>query len=210
MCFEIKYSFQVSWNCLILDEAQTVKNAKSKTAQAIQALSCRWRLALSGTPIENHLGDLWGLFRTINPGLLGSWERFKRLYGFPISVHKNEEVRQRLERKIKPYILRRLKRDYLDELPEKTEVDLEVILSKEEMDIYEALRLEAMESQQNADENEELNEGQKKLAILGALTRLRQAACHPQLVMPSWQKVLLRWSFYSIFVTSFGKMVIVH
>ncbi|SMF49833.1 DEAD/DEAH box helicase [Pseudobacteriovorax antillogorgiicola] len=181
---DVEYLKEVDWNCLILDEAQSIKNAKSKTAKAVQSLSSQWTLALSGTPIENHLGDLWSLFRTINPGLLGSWERFKRSYGFPISRDNSEEARARLEKRIKPFILRRLKKDHLKELPPKSEINLDVEMSSDEMDVYQAIRLEAVQKIEGGDEGQ--TEAQKRVAILGALTRLRQAACHPKLVMDTW------------------------
>ena len=93
-----------------MDEAQNIKNARSKTAKALQDLTARSKIALSGTPIENHLGDLWSLFRTIHPSLLGTWDRFRRVYGFPISRDQNEKAKGRLSSRISPFILRRLKK----------------------------------------------------------------------------------------------------
>ncbi|MFW7380750.1 MAG: DEAD/DEAH box helicase [Oligoflexus sp.] len=183
---------QLDWNIVVIDEAQTIKNAKSQTAKAIQSLQWRWCLALSGTPIENHLGDLWSLFRTISPGLLGSWPHFRRAYGFPI-LAGDEKSRERLVKKIRPYILRRLKKDYLHELPDKIEIDLRVSLSEDERHIYEALRLDALaqiEGDDDAKEDESAEKkpaGQKRMKILGALTRMRLAICHPQLVKADWQ-----------------------
>lgn len=183
---DIEQLKDIEWNCIVLDEAQMIKNANSKTSKAIQQLKGQWTLALSGTPIENHLGDLWSLFRTINPGLLGSWDRFKRSYALPISREHNTNARERLERRIRPFILRRLKKDYLKELPSKTEVTLDVELSDDEMNVYKALRQEAIEKMDGGDS--EMSEAQKRVAMLGALTRLRQAACHPSLVMDTWAK----------------------
>ncbi|NRA64862.1 MAG: DEAD/DEAH box helicase [Pseudobacteriovorax sp.] len=177
---------QVQWNILVLDEAQNIKNARSKTAKALQSLNKRWALALSGTPIENHLGDLWSLFRTINPSLLGSWERFRACYGFPISRDNSERARASLSRRIQPFILRRLKKDHLKELPPKTEVTLEVKMSEEEMEVYQALRLEALDRLDTQDDD--VHEEKKRLQILSALTRLRQASCHPSLVYEQWNR----------------------
>jgi superfamily II DNA or RNA helicase len=181
---------RVAWNCLVIDEAQAIKNARSQTAKAIQSLTRDWTLALSGTPVENHLGDLWSLFRTISPGLLGSWERFRRSYGFPI-LQGNDAARDRLRKRIQPFILRRLKIDYLDELPDKTQIDLRVSLSQAEREVYEAIRLAAVKKlEAQSDEDDEAGadqSGSQRLQILGALTRLRLAACHPQLVQDNWQ-----------------------
>ena len=88
------------WNILVLDEAQLIKNAQTKTAQAVQTLEADWRVALSGTPIENHLGDLWSLFRTVSPGLFGEWDKFKRSYVFPIEREDSESAKLRLKNKV--------------------------------------------------------------------------------------------------------------
>ncbi len=176
---------QTSWNILVLDEAQQIKNAQTKTAKAVQELPAAWRLALSGTPIENHLGELWSLFRTISPGLFGEWERFRRSFAFPIERDRSASARDRLKRKIAPFILRRLKQDHLDELPPKTEIDLWVDMSEEEQLYYDALRGEAIDKVQTLAADDEALQKQK-IQILAALTRLRQAACHRQLVDSSW------------------------
>lgn len=174
------------WTVMVLDEAQQIKNAQTKTAQAVQTLNARWTVALSGTPIENHLGDLWSLFRTISPGLFGEWERFRRAFVFPIEREGSDSAKQRLKHKIAPFVLRRMKKDYLEELPDKTEVDIWIDLSAEEQAAYDALRGEAVEKMQNL-MNEEGAEQKKAIQVLAALTRLRQAACHRQLIDESWQ-----------------------
>src|SRR5690606_24995630 len=94
-----------SWHTLVLDEAQFIKNAATKTSQAIRAIQADWRLGLSGTPLENHLGELWSLFRTLSPGLLGSWERFRTRFAEPIQRHKDDERRQSLAHLVRPFIL---------------------------------------------------------------------------------------------------------
>ena len=175
----------VNWHAGVYDEAQNIKNARSKTAKAIQSLNVKWHLALSGTPIENHLGDLWSLFRTINPSLLGSWQRFRSCYGFPISRDQNQAALQRLNARVRPFILRRLKKDYLHELPEKTEIVLDVELSTAEKDIYEGIRMEALGKLQTADNA--AGDDKDRMQVLAALTKLRQAACHPRLVYDLWQ-----------------------
>lgn len=186
------------WNIIVLDEAQQIKNAQTKTAQAVRTLDARWKLGLTGTPIENRLSELWSLFHTLSPGLFGEWERFRRSYVFPIERDRSAEAQGRLSRKIRPFVLRRLKRDYLTELPEKTEVDLWVDLDEDEKEFYEALRSEALEkisalSQESEGKNSEAEgEGaaqkiaQQRMQVLAALTRLRQAACHRRLVDSDW------------------------
>ncbi|MEM9589465.1 MAG: SNF2-related protein, partial [Planctomycetota bacterium] len=105
------------WNTLVLDEAQFIKNAQTKTAQAIRKIEADWRIGLSGTPLENHLGELWSLMRTLSPGLLGSWERFRSRFAEPIERHHDDECRQSLARLVRPFILRRTKDKVLTELP---------------------------------------------------------------------------------------------
>ncbi|MES2745300.1 MAG: DEAD/DEAH box helicase [Bdellovibrionota bacterium] len=170
----------IQWNVVVLDEAQTIKNAQTKTAQAVQLLKSDWSVALSGTPIENHLGDLWSLFRTLSPGLFGEWERFRRSYVFPIERENSQAAKDRLKNKIAPFVLRRMKKDYLTELPEKTEIDLWVELSSDEKDLYDALRGQAIDQVQSL--TEEDPEAQTQMQILAALTRLRQASCHRALI----------------------------
>ena len=173
------------WHAAIYDEAQNIKNARSKTAKAIQRLNVDWQLALSGTPIENHLGDLWSLFRTLNPALLGSWQKFRSSYGFPISRDQSEQAMDRLNRRVRPFILRRLKKDHLKELPEKTDIVLDVALSSGEKEVYEAIRLDAIGRLESLEESQD--EEKQRMQILAALTKLRQAACHPRLVYDMWE-----------------------
>ncbi len=176
------------WNIIVLDEAQQIKNAQTKTAQAVRLLNGRWKLGLSGTPIENRLSELWSLFHTLSPGLFGEWERFRRSFVFPIERDRSPEAQERLRRKISPFVLRRLKKDYLSELPEKTEIDLWVDLSAEEQEFYEALRGEAVDrfAALEGDENPE-TQAKKRMQVLAALTKLRQASCHRRLLDQDWE-----------------------
>ena len=178
---------RMPWNVLVFDEAQAIKNAQTKTARSAQQLQARWKIALSGTPIENRLSELWALFRSVSPGLFGEWERFRRSYVFPIERDKNSEAQQRLKRKLAPFVLRRLKKDYLSELPEKTELDLWIDLSADEREAYDALRGEAVAKLAALPEGNAQTEAQQKIQILAALTRLRQAACHRELIDSEWQ-----------------------
>ena len=164
---------------IILDEAQAIKNRGTKRSQVAMSLQGRFRVATTGTPIENHLGELWNLFQFLNPGMLGSFQRFNEKYTIPITKNNDNERRQQLRRLIQPFILRRRKEEVLEELPPKTEVTLTVELSAPERAFYEALRQQALESIDDAD-------GQnRRFQILAQLMKLRQAACHPQMVDPS-------------------------
>ncbi len=173
---------QVEWQTIVADEAQAFKNAMTKRSQAIMALKGGFRMITTGTPIENHLGELWNLFRFINPGLLGSLQRFNQRFATPIEQDKDQGARQRLRQLIKPFILRRLKTDVLAELPPRTEIDLQLELSAGEMALYEALRREAMERLDS--EGSKAAPGHKRLLLLAEIMRLRRVCCHPRLALP--------------------------
>ncbi|MBI3268909.1 MAG: DEAD/DEAH box helicase [Planctomycetes bacterium] len=182
---------KVRWGTLILDEAQFVKNAHTKTASAIRRLVADWRLALTGTPIENRLAELWSLFRSICPGLFGSWDRFREQFAGPVERDKDAGRRHALARLVRPFILRRTKAEVLDELPPRTEIQLTVQLGAEERRLYDESRLAALAQLTGAvDAGGEgggagAGEGvgeDRRFQVLAALTRLRQLACHPRLV----------------------------
>ena len=163
---------------IVLDEAQAIKNRATKRSKTVMDLKGDFRLITTGTPIENHLGELWNLFNFINPGLLGSYEFFNKKFAVPIEKHKETDTRQTLQRLIKPFILRRRKNQVLDDLPEKTEITLTVEMSEEERAFYEAIRREALEKIESED-GEIQN---KRFRILAELTKLRLACCHPKLI----------------------------
>ena len=165
------------WSTLVLDEAQAIKNAASKRAKACFALQADFRLVATGTPVENHLGELWSLFHFLNPGLLGSQERFAQRFAGPIE-RGDQAARRALKTLIQPFILRRLKSQVLDELPPRTEITCRVPLSADEAHLYEALRRQALEQLAQAED------GRQPLQVLAELTRLRRFCCHPTLVLP--------------------------
>ena len=175
-----------TWNTLVLDEAQFVKNAQTKTSQAIRSVDADWRLGLSGTPLENHLGELWSLFRTLSPGMLGSWERFRKRFAEPIERHHDSERRGSLARLVRPFILRRTKDKVLRELPARTEITLRAELTGEERRRYEDARLAAVAELSGV--SDDRHEGDRRIRTLAWLTRLRQLACHPALVDARWKK----------------------
>jgi superfamily II DNA or RNA helicase len=171
---------KVQWKTIVLDEAQSIKNFATKRSQAAMNLQGDFKIITTGTPIENHLGELWNLFRFINPGLLGSLESFNQRFAGPIERYGNTAVRNQLKRLVQPFMLRRTKNQVLSELPSRTEIVLQVELSKEEMAFYEALRREAMAKLSDSD----AKAGVKHLQVLAEIMRLRRACCNPKLVAP--------------------------
>jgi SNF2 family DNA or RNA helicase len=144
-------------------------------------LQSECRIITTGTPLENHLGELWTLFNFLNPGLLGSFKKFNEKFAVPIERDQDKEARNRLRKLIRPFILRRLKSDVLQELPPKTEITLEVQMSSEEQVLYEAMRLKALES---IDAHKDEEAGQQHLRILAEIMKLRRLCCNPKLVLP--------------------------
>ncbi|WP_017295787.1 DEAD/DEAH box helicase [Geminocystis herdmanii] len=169
---------QVQWQTIVLDEAQAIKNITTKRSQGAMKLQAEFKLITTGTPIENHLGELWNLFRFINPGLLGTMEKFNERFANAIERNKDKNARQQLKKLIQPFLLRRTKSQVLTELPPRTEITLAVELSKEEMAFYEALRRDAIAKLENND----AQAGAKHLQVLAEIMRLRRACCHPSLV----------------------------
>ncbi|MFO7181475.1 MAG: DEAD/DEAH box helicase, partial [Pseudomonadota bacterium] len=164
------------WDVVVLDEAQAIKNPESQTARAAFALSADFRLALSGTPVENRLDELWSVMHFANPGLLGGRSDFQTRFAEPLT-RGDGAVAERLRARIRPFVLRRHKRDVLPELPPRTDALLYVELDEAERAVYDAVR--AATKQEIV---ERLAAGGSVLAALEALLRLRQAACHVGLV----------------------------
>ena len=170
----------VEWQTIVLDEAQAIKNSATKRSQAAMKLKGGFKILTTGTPIENHLGELWNLFRFINPGLLGSLDKFNQRFATPIERYQDKQARLQLKKLIQPFMLRRTKSQVLDELPARTEITLQVDLSSEEKALYEALRRDAIAKLTTTD----ATAGAKHLQVLAEITRLRRMCCNPQLVMP--------------------------
>ena len=166
------------WASVVADESQQIKNAATQRAKVLFTLNADFRLALSGTPVENHLGELWSLFNFINPGLLGNQTQFKQRFG---KAARDPKHLAQLRGVISPFVLRRLKQQVLTELPEKTEIVHHVSLSDEERALYEATRLEAIQEMQSG-------EGHALIKLLASLTRLRRVCCSPALLMNDWKK----------------------
>lgn len=168
------------WATIVLDEAQAIKNINAKRTQIAHKLNSDFKLLTTGTPIENHLGELWSLFRFINPGLLGTQQQFMQHFITPIEKDNDADARNHLKKLIQPFILRRTKTEVLDELPPKTEITVEIPLTEGERALYEAVRSSALES---LSKDEDEKQGGNHLKVLAAITKLRLASCHPKLVM---------------------------
>lgn len=173
---------KIQWATSVLDEAQAIKNQNTKRSKAAMDLNSSFRIITTGTPIENHLGELWNLFNFINPNMLGNLQSFNERFAIPIERNNDKDRRRQLQRLIQPFILRRRKNQVLEELPSKTEIALSVELSKEELAFYEAIRQSAI---QKIEAMKDYNEGTQRIQILAEIMRLRQAACNPELVSPN-------------------------
>lgn len=160
------------WNVVCLDEAHTIKNRMTRTSASAMQLKASSRVILTGTPVQNYLGELWNLLQFLNPGLLGSFDSFSRRF---ISSDDKES----LKRLVQPFILRRTKAEVLDELPEKTDIVRSVALSDQEMFVYENMRSRVEEHLKT--------ETKVSVNVLSEITRLRQASCSIELVKNGWQ-----------------------
>ncbi|MFN3199213.1 MAG: DEAD/DEAH box helicase [Bradymonadia bacterium] len=166
---------RVKWGALIFDEAQAIKNPSSQVAQTMRTLTAPWRLALTGTPIENNLMELWSLFEVLMPGFFGSQQAFKRHYVKPIQNDQDEEAMATLRQRIRPFILRRLKSEVALELPPRTEQVLYCELPPSQRQVYDGVRESWRDRVMQAVADKGM--GRSTLEILEALMRLRQAAC---------------------------------
>lgn len=166
---------EVAWSGVILDEAQNIKNPETKQARAARALPAGYRLVLTGTPVENNVGDLWSIMEFLNPGFLGSQTEFKRRFFIPIQANRDPEAAGRLQCLTGPFILRRLKTDpkVIADLPEKNEMKVFCNLTKEQASLYATVVEEAARALDGADGI------QRKGVILGVLSKLKQVCNHP-------------------------------
>ena len=171
------------WHTAVLDEAQAIKNAATRRAKAAAKLTANFRLALTGTPIENRLGELWSIMGFANPGLLGSAEQFGQRFASPIERDGDAQASRRLRRLIAPFLLRRTKAEVLTDLPPRTEIVHDVVPGKRERALLEVLRQQAQDSV-NQVIAAGTAEGKAQIHVLAALTKLRRAACDPRLVAP--------------------------
>jgi superfamily II DNA or RNA helicase len=176
---EIWRGTQLSW--LVLDEAQVIKNAQTQVSQAVRQMQARHRLCLSGTPVENHLGELWSLLDFLEPGVLGTAAQFRAYYQKPIEQDGRADRLQQLLDRISPLLMRRTKNQVASELPAKTRIEQLIALGDEQRAFYERVKTESWQSLSLQLENTE-HAGQKQMLVLAALMRLRQTCCDPQLL----------------------------
>ena len=177
---EKKYNFKY----IIADEAQYLKNNATKNAKAIKKLNAETRFALTGTPIENSLAELWSIFDLIMPGYLFSYKEFKSAYEMPIVKEENRDAMEKLKMLIEPFVLRRTKKEVLTELPEKTITVLNNEMEEEQKNIYLSYLVQAKQELQ--DEITTNGYERSQIKILAALTRLRQICCHPGLFIEDY------------------------
>ncbi len=179
---------ETDWHCVILDEAQHIKNPKSVTAQAACALDAAHRICLSGTPMENHLGELWSLMRFLMPGYLPDEKTFNSVLRKPIERDRSTDAQSALNRRVSPLILRRTKDQVATDLPPKTELIHHIDLTKKQIDLYESVRATMDKRVREAIAAKGL--AQSHIIVLDALLKLRQICCHPTLLnTPAAQKV---------------------
>ncbi|MFZ1547287.1 MAG: DEAD/DEAH box helicase [Candidatus Nitrotoga sp.] len=176
------------FHLLILDEAHIIKNPKSQATQIVHQIKARHRLALTGTPLENHLGELWSLFHFLLPGLLGSDKNFRKLFRTPIEKQGDNTRRAALSRRIAPFLLRRTKAQVAKELPPKTEIIRSCELSGAQRDLYETIRVAMHEKIRLEIDKKGMN--RSHIIILDALLKLRQTCCDPRLLkLPAAKQV---------------------
>ncbi|MBO4627763.1 MAG: DEAD/DEAH box helicase [Lachnospiraceae bacterium] len=180
---DLPYYKDLEFSAVIIDEAQNIKNSASMNAQSVKNLKTQTRFALTGTPIENSLSEIWSIFDFVMPGYLFSHSKFVNEYEKPI-MNKNEEMLTQLNLRIQPYIMRRMKQDVLTDLPEKTEEKILVDLSERQKKLYAAY-LEHYRGELHFDE-EDTEIPENRVRILSALMRLRQICCHPATFMDNY------------------------
>jgi superfamily II DNA or RNA helicase len=185
------------FHLLILDEAQAIKNTRSLSRRVVVNLNARHRLCLTGTPIENHLGELWSLLDFLNPGLLGDENSFRERYAFPIERENNGERLAQLRSRVAPYLLRRIKEEVAKDLPPKTEILHAIELRGDQRDLYESLRVAA-----HAEVRQVISDrgfASSAITILDALMKLRQCCCDPLLLGERGAEVResAKWTYFA-------------
>lgn len=175
---DVELYSDVTFDYAVADEAQNIKNPETKNAQAVKSLKAHHKFALTGTPVENHLGELWSIFDFVMPGFLGTYSEFRINYEEGI-VFGDEDIADKFKKLIMPFVLRRLKTDVLKELPPKIESKLTVLLEGEQKSLYTA-------NMQGVKRSLSLTDNPNRVEVLSMITRLRQLCCHPALVYPDY------------------------
>lgn len=172
----LKYQYHM----IVLDEAQNIKNSRTQVYNVIQQLKSDHRLCITGTPMENHLGELWSLFNFLMPGFMGDIKLFQKLYRKPIEIQKDVKRQEMLTKRIDPFLLRRTKDLVAKELPEKIEIIQKIEMDKSQSDLYETIRIRAQAKVMK--EVAEKGLSRSHITLLDALLKLRQVCCDPRLV----------------------------
>lgn len=178
---DLPFYRDMEFSFVIADEAQNIKNPATQAAKSLKALNGRVRFALTGTPIENTLSELWSIFDFIMPGYLFRASKFSRIYETPILKHDDKEAAEKLRKQIAPFVLRRLKNSVLRELPDKTETTLPAELEPEQKKIYQAYLLQTIGA------FDDFVKKENRIKMLAQLTRLRQICCHPALFLQDYK-----------------------
>jgi SNF2 family DNA or RNA helicase len=169
----------LSW--IILDEAQLIKNSRTQVSQALRQIDCEFRICLSGTPVQNHLGELWSLLDFLMPGCLGDYPNFRRYYKKPIEQEANEARMAQLQTRIAPFLLRRTKDQVATDLPAKTEICRYISLNEDQQAFYDEQK-SAVNHALQEQMAETIGSGQRQVLLLTALLKLRQTCCDPKLL----------------------------
>ena len=202
---DAEYFHAQEYHYVILDEAQTIKNHRSRAHESVRKLVSAHRLCLTGTPIENGLEELWSLFDFLMPELLGDELSFRQFYRVPIEQHRDEARLAALRAQVSPYILRRLKKDVAKELPDKTEIVRAVELSGKQRELYESIRVAAHQDVRNAIRKQGVAGSTVK--ILEALMKLRQLCCDPRLVKSEAARFVRESAKYDMFFELLEKLL---
>ena len=168
------------YHYIVLDEAQAIKNPTTKLARTVRELKANHRLCLTGTPLENHLGELWSLYDFLMPGFLGNLQVFNRCYRVPIEKHGSVERREQLARRIQPFLMRREKNEVATELPPKTEIVHNIEFGRDQAQLYESIRVSMDKRVRDSIRSQGL--ARSHITILDALLKLRQVCCDPRLL----------------------------
>ena len=171
----------IEFTHVLLDEAQNIKNAASQAAKAVKTLKAQHRFAMTGTPIENRLSELWSLFDFLMPGYLGTYKKFRDRFEAPVVREADEQARENLHLLVAPFILRRMKKDVLTDLPEKVETVMSSELTAEQRKLYTAYAAKLKKDSEGG-----LLDGQDRMKLLAGLTRLRQLCCDPRLCLENY------------------------
>ena len=195
------------WHLLVMDEAQFIKNPKAQSHQVARKLNARHRLSLTGTPLENHLGELWAQYDFLMPGLLGTAKRFTHVYRTPIEKLGDDDMRAALGERVRPFLLRRTKEQVLKDLPPRTEMVRWVEIEGGQRDLYESLRV-AFDRKLRVALTEQ-GVGRSQIMIFDALLKLRQICCDPRLVkLPAAEALVKKGHAHSAKLATLMEMLV--